>query len=97
MIPDIQNTNMQQLYGLIQTMLAPLIGYLVAKGIDSPTAGLIVGGLAMVICAVWSVVTNRTTSQAERVAAVPGVKVVVDRDAPAIMHEIDHPNVVSSK
>ena len=88
MIPDTQNMSIQQLYGVVQAMLGPLVGWLVAKGMDSPTAGLVAGAIAMLIAVGWSLMMHRKTSQAAAVASTPGVKVVVDKTAPLVLHQL---------
>jgi uncharacterized membrane protein len=101
MIPDTQNMSIQQLYGVVQAMLGPLVGYLTAKGFDSPTAGLIVGAVATLIAVGWSLLMHRKTAQAQAVAATPGVKVVVDKSAPLPLHNLArdqvHPDIVTAK
>ncbi|PWT73740.1 MAG: hypothetical protein C5B60_07870 [Chloroflexi bacterium] len=100
MIPDTNNMSVQQLYGMVQVMLGPLVGWLVAQGMDNATAGLVAGAVAMLISVAWSVMMHRKTSQAAAVAATPGVKVVVDKTAPLVLHQLatdpNHPDIVHS-
>jgi hypothetical protein len=74
--------------GPLRAIAPVILGWLVARGIDSVTAGFITAAVTSLLAAAWSYFTNRMTSLAAKVAATPGVSVIVHRDAPIALKTI---------
>lgn len=75
---------MDQIGGLVRTLLGILGGFILAKGwVSAETWAWIVGGVAAAVPAVWSWVVNRPAAIAASAQAIQGVNVQVTQSAPA--------------
>lgn len=77
----------EQIYGPLRAIVPLLVTVLVGYGMDDATAGLLAGGLVMILAAVWSFLSNRKTSMAQQVVG-PGVEVVVGPTAPPAIRKL---------
>lgn len=73
-----------QLTGILRAVLAAIGGFVLAKGwFSTDTWNWIVGGVVVIVPAVWSWLTNRPSAMAATVQALPGVTVQTAPNAPA--------------
>lgn len=75
---------MDQIGGLVRTLLGILGGFILAKGwVNAETWTWIAGGIASAIPAVWSWIVNRPSAIAASAQNIQGVNVQVTGSAPA--------------
>ncbi len=73
-----------QLLGILRAILGAVGGFVLGKGwFNAETWAWITGGILTVGPAVWSWFTNRPSSMAASVQALPGVNVQVTAAAPS--------------
>jgi hypothetical protein len=74
--------NAEQFNGPLRGLGPLVVGMLVYWGMDDVTAGLTSTAILAVAAAAWSFYKNRSAGIAQQAALIPGVEVVVSRDAP---------------
>lgn len=77
----------EQIYGPLRAIVPLLVTVLVGYGMDDATAGLLAGGVVMVIAAVWSFISNRQAAVVQQ-AVGPGIEVVVGPTAPPAIRKL---------
>lgn len=75
--------NQSQFMSLVKTLLGAAGGFVIAKGwTDASTVASVSGAALMLAPLLWGLISHTDAANAQTVAAVDGVKVVVAPNAP---------------